>query len=187
MARLTRDELEQFRGATVPDLLGDRPRLLIAGINPGLLTAARQTHFCHPSNRFYPALRRAGIIDWELDADTGITPEQQRGLIDKGVGITNLVPRATARASELSAEELRQGRFRLTGTVRNLTPAVVAVLGVTAYRTAFSRPRAQLGEQPEDLEGAALWVVPNPSGLNAHVTVDTMADWFIRLAQVAKI
>lgn len=187
MARLTRDDLEQFRGATVPDLLGDSPRLLIVGINPGLLTAARQTHFCHPSNRFYPALRRAGIIDWELDADKGITPEQRRDLIDKGVGITNLVPRATARASELSAEELREGRFRLAATVRDLTPAVVAVLGVTAYRTAFSRPGTQLGEQPVDLEGSALWVIPNPSGLNAHVTVDTMADWLVRLAQVAKI
>jgi double-stranded uracil-DNA glycosylase len=185
VARLTRDELERFRGSTVPDLLGDRTRLLIVGINPGLLTAARQTHFCHPSNRFYPGLRRAGIIDWELDADIGISPDQRRDLIDKGIGITNLVARATARASELSADELRDGRSRLVGVVREQAPAVVAVLGVTAYRTAFAQPRAQLGRQAADLEGAALWVAPNPSGLNAHVTVDSMADWFTRLARPA--
>jgi double-stranded uracil-DNA glycosylase len=187
VARLTREELERYRGSTVPDLVGPGTRLLIVGINPGLLTAARQTHFCHPSNRFYPALRQAGIIDWELDSDTGITPAQRRNLIDKGIGITNLVSRATARASELSADELREGRARLAATVRDLAPTVVAVLGVTAYRTAFARPQAQLGEQSEDLEGAALWVAPNPSGLNAHVTADVMADWFARLSRAARL
>ncbi|MFO7298771.1 MAG: mismatch-specific DNA-glycosylase [Actinomycetes bacterium] len=187
MARLTREELEAHRGRTVPDLVGDGTRLLFVGINPGLMTAARQTHFCHPSNRFYPALRRAGIVDWDLDASTGLTDAQRADLVAAGIGITNIVEHATARADELSADDLRAGATRLTDRVASIGPKVVAILGVTAYRTAFDRPGAVMGRQPEDLAGAELWVGPNPSGLNAHVTIDSMADWVRTLAEAAGI
>lgn len=185
--KLSRQDLEAFRGRTVPDLAGPGTRLLFVGINPGLMTAARQTHFCHPSNRFYPALRRAGLIDWDLDASTGLTDEQRSDLISAGIGITNLVPHATARASEVANHELTEGAGRLTETVVRLAPKVVAILGVTAYRTAFGRPEAVIGRQPTDLAGAELWVVPNPSGLNAHVTLDDMAGWMNTLAAAAGI
>ncbi|MEX1037455.1 MAG: mismatch-specific DNA-glycosylase, partial [Acidimicrobiia bacterium] len=133
----TREELEQFRGHTVPDLLGDSTRLLFVGINPGLWTAATRTHFCHPSNRFYPALKRAGLIDFDIDTNQGMTDEQRSEFTGRGMGISNLVQRATVRASELTAEELQTGGERLVDLVAELRPAVVAIAGVTAYRTAF--------------------------------------------------
>jgi TDG/mug DNA glycosylase family protein len=187
MARFTREELESFRDRPVVDLIGPGLRLLFVGINPGLWTAATNTHFCHPSNRFYPALGRAGLIDWDLDPEVGMTDAQRRDFIVAGLGITNLVNRATVRASELGPEELREGVTHLTRLVSELRPAMVAVAGVTAYRTAFARPRAQMGRQPEGLESAELWVVPNPSGLNAHETVDSLADWYRRAALAAGV
>jgi TDG/mug DNA glycosylase family protein len=171
----TRAELESYRDATVPDLVGPGVRLLFVGINPGLWTAATSTHFAHPGNRFYPALLRAGVIDRPIDRGVGMTDDDRRALIERGIGITNLVARATPRASELSADELRAGAVRLAAFVARHRPVVVAVAGVTAYRSAFDRPKAVLGPQPEQLEGAELWVVPNPSGLNAHETIDTLA------------
>ena len=171
----TRAELESFRDATVPDLVGPGLRLLFVGINPGLWTAATSTHFAHPGNRFYPALLRAGVIDRPIDRGVGMSDDDRRALIERGIGITNLVARATPRASELSVTELREGASRLAAFVARHRPAVVAVAGVTAYRAAFERPKAVLGRQPETLEGAELWVVPNPSGLNAHETIDTLA------------
>ncbi len=187
MPRLSRAQLEAYWGQTVPDLLGEGCRLLIAGINPGLMTAAMQTHFCHPSNRFYPALRRAGLIDWELDATNGLTDQQRADLVSSGIGITNLVARATARASDLTKGELRAGAREMELRVSELAPVVVALLGVTAYRDAFLAPDATLGPQPEGIAGAELWVVPNPSGLNAHVTLDELAEWMRRLASAAGI
>ena len=181
----TREQLESFRGAAVPDLIGDGCKLLFVGINPGLWTAATQTHFCHPSNRFYPALRSAGLIDWEVDTSTGLTDEQKRGLVSSGIGITNIVQRATARASELSARELRGGVPRLEAFVNQWAPRVVAVAGITAFRTAFGRPGAALGAQQERFGTAGLWVVPNPSGLNAHETVDSLAEWYRSAADAA--
>lgn len=183
----TKQELENFRDAAVPDLIGEGCRLLIVGINPGLWTAATQTHFCHPSNRFYPALRLAGIIDWSVDSDVGMTDEQRNALVSTGVGITNLVNRATVRASELSRAELRRGGERLKDLIAELQPRVVAVAGVTAYRDAFGERRAALGRQASDLGPAGLWVVPNPSGLNAHETIDSLADWYARVAREAGI
>jgi double-stranded uracil-DNA glycosylase len=182
-----RAELEAFRDAAVPDLVGPGLRLLFVGINPGLWTAATQTHFAHPGNRFYPALRRAGIIDRDLDQAAGLSEEERRYLISRGLGITNLVNRATARADELGIAELRAGCQRLTEFVRRHRPAVVAVAGVTAYRTAFSRPRARGGEQPETLADALLWVVPNPSGLNAHDTLATLAEAYAAPARAAGV
>lgn len=183
--RFTRAELESFRDRTVPDLAGPGMRLLFAGINPGLWTAATGTHFAHPTNRFYPALRRAGITGYEISRELGFTDRDRRHLIGRRVGITNLVARATARASELSAAELRSGAVALSEKVRGWRPAVVAVVGITAYRTAFRRPRARSGRQEDRLEGAELWVVPNPSGLNAHETTGTLADWYGQAARAA--
>ncbi|MGW0017078.1 mismatch-specific DNA-glycosylase [Rhodococcus sp. NPDC003382] len=171
----TRAELESFRDALVPDLIGPGCRLLFVGINPGLWTAATGAHFARPGNRFYPALLRAGIITRPIDPGAGMSPEDRQHLLDRGVGITNLVPRATARADELTTAELRAGAERLAAVVAEFTPRVVAVAGITAYRTAFGRRKAVTGLQDETIGGVPLWVVPNPSGLNAHDTVDSLA------------
>jgi double-stranded uracil-DNA glycosylase len=183
----TRTELERFHGATVPDLIGDDCRLLFVGINPGLWTAATQTHFCHPSNRFYPTLRRIGLIDWTVDTDTGMTDAQRAELVATGIGISNLVARATVRASELTREELAAGGERLVGLVEMVRPRVVAVAGVTAFRDAFGERRAGLGRQAVDIGPAQLWVVPNPSGLNAHETIESLADWYRTVTREARI
>ena len=187
MPGLTREELDSYRNYPVPDLIGPGTMLLFVGINPGLWTAATGTHFCHPSNRFYPALRVAGLIDWEVDTAVGLTEAQRRAFVEAGMGITNLVNRATARASEVGDDELTAGSSRLVDLVGGVKPRVVAVAGITAYRIAFRRPRAGLGEQPETMAGSLLWVIPNPSGLNAHVTVSGMADWLQRTAAAAGI
>ena len=183
----TRAELESFRDATVPDLVGPGLKLLFVGINPGLWTAATQTHFAHPGNRFYPALLEAGIIDRPIDRGSGMTDEDRAYLISRGVGITNLVHRATPKASELSRAELLAGGARLVRFVEEHHPRVVAVAGVTAYRDAFERRDAVGGRQPESLAGAELWVVPNPSGLNAHETKSTLAAAYRAPAQSAGI
>ncbi len=132
-------------------------------------------------------MRKAGIIDWSFDTDVGMTDKQREELKSTGIGITNLVRRATARASELDREELRAGASRLTRVVHTLQPAVVAIAGVTAYRDAFGDRRASQGRQETDIGPSQLWVVPNPSGLNAHETVDSLADWYRRVATVAGI
>lgn len=192
--RFTRAELESFHGAAVPDLLppeqgaGSAPlRLLFVGINPGLWTAATQTHFAHPANRFYPALLEAGLITRRIDPSAGMTDGDREHLLARGIGITNLSPRATARADELSAAELREGGERLRGTVARARPRVVAVAGITAYRMAFGRRDAAVGEQPDGFEGARLWVVPNPSGLNAHETVASLAVAYAEPARAAGV
>ena len=180
----TREELASFAGATVPDLRGDDAHLVFVGINPGLWTAATQTHFAHPSNRFYPALKQAGIITRDIPP-TGMDDADRRHLTERGIAITNVVARATAKASELTATELRAGGAELERRIAAWSPRVVAVAGVTAYRTAFSRPKARTGRQEDRLGGAELWVVPNPSGLNAHETVDSLADWYRQVAEAA--
>lgn len=185
--RFTRDELERFRDATVPDLVGPGLRLLFVGINPGLWTAATQTHFAHPGNRFYPALLRGGVITQAVNPAAGMDDRQRGHLIARGIGISNLVNRATARAAELGRDELREGAALLADRVAVWRPRVVAVAGITAYRTAFGRPRATAGPQEEALAAARLWVVPNPSGLNAHETVSSLAAIYRRVAQAAGI
>jgi TDG/mug DNA glycosylase family protein len=169
----------------VPDLVEPGLCLLFVGINPGLWTAATSTHFAHPGNRFYPALLRGGLIHRAIDPAAGMDDDERAHLIDRGIGITNIAPRATARASELSREELRAGARDLVTRVEEWKPAVVAIAGITAYRVAFERPRAQTGRQPEQLGGAELWIVPNPSGLNAHETVMTLAAAYQRVATAA--
>jgi TDG/mug DNA glycosylase family protein len=183
----TKAELAAFRGRPVPDLVGPGLRLLFVGINPGLWTAATQTHFAHPGNRFYPALRRAGIIDRTFDLATGMTDADRAYLLGRGIGNTNLVNRATARADELTPDELRAGRVRLEEFVERWAPEVLAVAGITAYRLAFGRRNATAGEQSETVGTARLWLVPNPSGLNAHETIDSLAVAYAEPARAAGV
>jgi TDG/mug DNA glycosylase family protein len=183
----SRAQLQDYQGASVPDLVGPGLRLLFVGINPGLWTAATGTPFAHPGNRFYPALAAAGIIDGLDGFADGFGDAQRKHLIEAGIGISNLVNRATVRADELSRAELREGALHLTGRVRSWHPAVVAVVGITAYRQAFDRPRAVAGLQPERIADAELWIVPNPSGLNAHDTIQTLATAYAEPARAAGV
>ena len=153
--------------------------MLLVGINPGLRSAHDGHHFARPGNRFWPALFAAGITPRQL------TPAEQDELPRYGVGITNLVARPSATAAEVTADELRLGAQRLEALVRRHQPAVVAVLGLMAFRTAFGRPKARAGPQPQGLAGAALWVLPNPSGLNAHTRPADHAAGLRRAAQAA--
>ena len=183
--KFTRAELESFRDTSIPDLVGPGLRLLFVGINPGLWTAATQTPFAHPGNRFYPALAVAGIIPRLPSFADGLSDDEKRELAAAGIGISNLVNRATVRADELTKDELRAGAARLTENVAVWSPAVVAIVGITAYRQGFERPRAKVGLQPERIADAQLWVVPNPSGLNAHDTVASLAASYAAPARAA--
>lgn len=185
--KFTSAELAAQRGGTLPDLLGSDVRMLFVGINPGLRTIAVQAHFGRRGNRFYPALFKAGITDRLIDASSGFVPGDREHLHARGIGITSLVPGATAKASELDAHELTAGAETLRERVRQIKPNVVALLGITAYRTAFDRPKAVVGRQPDDLAGVPLWVVPNPSGLNAHATLDSLAEAYAEVAEAAGI
>jgi double-stranded uracil-DNA glycosylase len=185
--RFTRAELDSYTGGTLPDLIGAETRLLFVGVNPGLRSVAVQGHFAPRGNRFYPALLRAGITDRLIDASAGLSPADRAYLLGRGVGITSLVARATARADQLGPRELIAGVPALTERVRQFRPRVVAVLGITAYRTAFAAPRAVPGPQPDGLAGAALWVVPNPSGRNAHASLDALAAAYRQAAEAAGV
>jgi double-stranded uracil-DNA glycosylase len=173
--RPTRDDLAAAAGRTIPDLVGPDLRVLFAGINPSLYSAATGHHFARPGNRFWPALHRSGFTDRQLH------PSEQGELPAQGLGITNVVARATARADELAPAELVAGGVVLAGLVERWQPRFLAVLGVTAYRTAFARPKAVIGGQTETVGGVPVWVLPNPSGLNAHYTVDGLAAAFRHL------
>ncbi|WP_454296825.1 mismatch-specific DNA-glycosylase [Salana multivorans] len=181
----TREELLSFTGAEVPDLAGPNVRLLLAGINPGLHSAAVGAHFARRGNRFWPALAAAGVLPYVVDAHDGMKPEDERLLIERGIGISNIGRRATARADQLTTTELRAGADQLRRKVRAWAPDVVAILGLTAFRTAFNAPRAVQGEQTDRLEGARLWVLPSPSGLNAHETLTSLATAYAEPARAA--
>lgn len=184
----SREQLQAARGRTVPDLVRTDVRLLFVGINPGLWTAAAGAHFAHPGNRFYKALHAAGILLHEpLDVRDGFDDEAVATVLDRGLGITNLVDRATARADELTAEELREGARRLVEKVGVWQPKVVAVVGLTAFRAAFGRRHADVGRQDENLAGVELWVLPNPSGLNAHYQLADLARLYREAAAAAGI
>jgi TDG/mug DNA glycosylase family protein len=170
-----RRQLDALRGANLPDLLGPRTRLLFVGTNPGLSAVAVQAPFSDPTNRFFPALFRAGITDRLVNTSSGYAPGDREYLVERGIGITALVAVATARAGELSAAELVAGVRRLEETVGRTRPAVVAILGITAYRIAFRRPNAVVGRQDRPFAGAQLWVVPNPSGLNRRASLVSLA------------
>lgn len=171
----TRADLLAAANKTIPDVIVPNLRILFCGINPGLYSAAIQHHFGRPGNRFWPTLHRAGFTLRQF------TPYEERELLPLGYGITNVVERASARADELSTDELLAGGERLRQRVLNYRPKVLAVLGVTAYRAAFQQPKAKMGLQNETIGDARLWVLPNPSGLNAHHTLDSLADLFREL------
>jgi len=173
--RPTQAELEAAAGRRVPDVLGPGLRVLFCGINPGLWSGATGHHFARPGNRFWPALAGAGFTDGQLD------PAEEERLLAAGLGITNLVDRATAAADELRPAELVAGAAALEAKIATYRPAWVAVLGIGAYRTGFGRKRAVVGRQPERLAGAGLWVLPNPSGLNAHYQLDGLVAAFAEL------
>jgi TDG/mug DNA glycosylase family protein len=183
----TRQQLEAARNRSVPDLVGPEVRLLFVGINPGLWTAAAQAHFARPGNRFYPALYEAGLSARKIDATAGLADNDTADLMGRGIGITNLVNRATARAEELSLVELREGADAIKRRVQSLAPMVIGILGVDAYRAAFGRRNATRGWQEEPLEQARLYVAGNPSGLNAHETVRSLARAFREMADAAGV
>jgi TDG/mug DNA glycosylase family protein len=172
MSRPTRQELAAARDRTIPDVIAPGLDVLFCGINPGLYSAATGHHFARPGNRFWPALHLSGCTPRLL------RPDEQDLLPAFGLGVTNLVPRTTARADELTVEELRQGGERLRRLAAEYHPRTLAVVGVTAYRTAYGRPKAVVGRQPETLDDTALWVLPNPSGLNAHYQLPQLAAEF---------
>lgn len=175
----TRAELLAATDNTVPDVIGPGLKILFCGINPGLYSAWARHHFARPGNRFWPALFSGGITQRLL------RPEQELELLHFGYGITNLVGRATVGSDELSREELQTGGKRFARKVKKYGPRTVAILGVSAYRTAFDRPKARVGAQPERIEGALVWVLPNPSGLNAHFTPRSLAKLFRRFRRDA--
>jgi double-stranded uracil-DNA glycosylase len=168
----TRADLLAAKNKTVRDVIAPGLRVLFCGINPGLYSAVTGHHFARPGNRFWPTLYQAGFTPRLL------APSQERELLTFGYGITNLVPRATAIADELGPEELVAGQQRLKAKVKRCQPQVVAILGISAYRTAFAKRTATLGPQPEGLANALVWVLPNPSGLNAHYQLADLAQQF---------
>jgi double-stranded uracil-DNA glycosylase len=182
--RPTRADLEAARDRLLPDVLpgpGDPPlRVLFSGINPGLVSAYTGHHFARPGNRFWPALHAAGFTPRVL------APAEQHLLPGLGLGITNVAPRATARADEVSEAELREGGERLRGLVRTLRPQWLAVVGIGAYRVAFDDRTADVGPQGLRLGDTGVWVLPNPSGLNAHYTPTTLGEAFAALRRTVE-
>jgi TDG/mug DNA glycosylase family protein len=178
--RPTKEELSAAAGRTVPDVIAPGLDVLFCGINPGLYTAAVGHHFARPGNRFWPAIHRSGFTD------RLISPFDERELLARRLGITNVVPRATATAAELAPEEFEHGGRLLLRKVKKYRPKFVAVLGVGAYRSAFSRPKAQIGRQAETLGDAAVWVLPNPSGLNANYQTEDLVRLFRKLREAVE-
>jgi double-stranded uracil-DNA glycosylase len=178
--RPTPADLAAARDLTIPDVVAPGLRVLFSGINPGLYSAATGHHFARPGNRFWPALHRSGFTPRQL------RPDEQEQLLGLGLGITNIVARATARADELTDRELRDGGRALLAKAERLAPRWLAVVGVTAYRTAFGQARATVGPQDLTAGGTRLWVLPNPSGLNAHATGPKLAEMFAELRRAVE-
>ena len=172
-------DLTAARDKTIPDVAGSGLRVLFAGINPGLYSAATGYHFARPGNRFWPALHRSGFTPLLL------RPAEQGELRALGLGITNMVARATARAGELTDDEVRAGGVRLRELTLGVRPRWLAVVGITAYRVAFDAPRAAVGPQQATIGDARVWLLPNPSGLNAHWQLPELAAEFARLRAAA--
>lgn len=175
--RPTKADLLAAKDKTIRDVIGPGLRVLFCGINPGLYSGATGHHFARPGNRFWPTLYGAGFTPRLLD------PSEESELLDLGYGITNLVSRATAAADELAPAELLAGRKRLESKVRRYQPRALAVLGIGAYRTAFGERTATLGPKARPLAGADLWVLPNPSGLNAHYQLADLIERFRKLRE----
>jgi TDG/mug DNA glycosylase family protein len=179
VARWTPGELAAARDKLLPDVLGPDLAVLFCGINPGLVSAATGHHFARPGNRFWPALHGGGFTPRLF------RPDEQDELPRHGAGLTNLVARATAQAAELTDDELRAGGRRLTELVARHRPRYVAIVGISAYRTAFARRQATIGRQPTRIADTSLWVLPNPSGLNAHWQLPALSAEFARLRVAA--
>jgi TDG/mug DNA glycosylase family protein len=177
--RPTKEQLAAAHGRTIKDVIAPGLRVLFCGINPSLYSAATGWHFARPGNRFWPALHAGGFTPRLLH------PSEQETLAELGLGITNVVGRATARADELTGHELREGGKMLAGKVAAFRPQWLAVVGITAYRTAFDAPKGKIGRQAARIGGAAVWVLPNPSGLNAQWTPVALAAEFSRLHKTA--
>ena len=173
----TKQQLIDAAGKTLPDVIGPNLRVLFCGINPGLYTAAVGHHFARPGNRFWPALHKSGFTDRLL------SPFAERELLESGIGISNVVPHATASAVELTKEDFIAGGRALAAKVERYRPRIVAILGVGAYRQAFAKPKAQIGEQAERIHDARVWVLPNPSGLNANYQLPDLVRLFVELRQ----
>ncbi|MBW4467423.1 MAG: G/U mismatch-specific DNA glycosylase [Pegethrix bostrychoides GSE-TBD4-15B] len=172
-------QIQAAANQTVPDIIAPDLKVLFCGINPSLYSAAVGHHFARPGNRFWPALAAAGITDRRY------SPFEDRLLLILGYGITNIVERATARADQLTAAELEAGRHALLQKLMQYQPQILAILGISAYRTAFRQPKAKIGRQedlPDDLLACQLWVLPNPSGLNAHYQLADLAEVYRGLA-----
>jgi TDG/mug DNA glycosylase family protein len=166
---------------TIPDVIGPGLSVLFCGINPGLWSAWSGHHFARPGNRFWPAVHRSGFTPRQL------RPDEQAELLDHGLGITNVVARGSARASELSRAELRAGGAALAEKVARHAPRWLAVLGITAYRDAFEKPRATTGRQEHMIGTTRVWVLPNPSGLNASWTTPRLVEAFTELRRAAEV
>ena len=179
--RPSRAELLAARGKTVPDVIDAELAVLFVGINPGLYTAAIGHHFGRPGNRFWPALHAGGFTPRLF------SPFEERSLLPLRYGITNVVARATASADELTPAEVIEGGRRLTGKARRYRPRLLAFLGIGSYRVAFARPRATLGAQPETIGSSCVWILPNPSGLNAHYQAADLARLFRQLHEAARL
>ncbi|HYV24542.1 MAG TPA: G/U mismatch-specific DNA glycosylase [Pyrinomonadaceae bacterium] len=177
----TKEQLIAAAGKTLPDVIGPNLRVLFCGINPGLYTAAVGHHFARPGNRFWPALHQSGFTE-QL-----VSPFEERELLKSGIGISNVVPRATASAAELTRDDFIEGGRLLAGKVKRYRPGVVAILGVGAYRDAFAKPKARIGEQPERIHDARVWVLPNPSGLNANYQLPELVKLFRELRKQVEI
>jgi double-stranded uracil-DNA glycosylase len=175
----SRAELEEARSRVIPDVAAPGLRVLFSGINPGLYSAWTGHHFARPGNRFWPALHASGFTPRLLG------PDEQGELVSLGLGVTNVVARATARADELTKEEIADGGEVLRAKTRRLAPRWLAVLGVTAYRVAFGDPAAKVGPQDLTLGETGVWVLPNPSGLNAHYSAAALAEAFNLLRETA--
>ncbi|WP_043503069.1 G/U mismatch-specific DNA glycosylase [Georgenia sp. SUBG003] len=178
--RPTPEELRACAGRSIPPVIAPGLTVLMCGINPGLYSAWTGHHFARPGNRFWPALHRSGMTPRLL------APAEQEELLASGIGITNVVDRATATAAELTCDELREGGRRLEEDVERYRPRWLAVLGITAYRAAFAEPKAVLGRQELTLGSTHVWVLPNPSGLNAHFQLDDLAELFGELHAAAQ-
>jgi TDG/mug DNA glycosylase family protein len=179
MPRFTKADLQAAKTRTLPDVIAPGLAVLFCGINPGLYSAATGHHFARPGNRFWPALHQSGFTPRLL------RPAEQQELLTYGLGITNIVARASARADELTKQELLTGAATLTALAARYTPTYVAVVGISAYRTAFNRPKAKIGPQEERIATSRLWVLPNPSGLNAHYQPPALAAAFRELREAA--
>lgn len=171
----TKEQLAAAAGKTVPDVIAPDLRVLFCGINPGLYTAAVGHHFARPGNRFWPALHRSGFTTSQ------VSPFDEHDLLETGVGITNVVARATATAAELTKADFITGGRKLRAKVRRYRPRILAVLGVGAYREAFDRPKAAIGPQDELIGATQIWVLPNPSGLNANYQLPELTLLFREL------